>query len=293
MLQQNGITSIPFGISFQKLRELRLDRNQLVSVEPLSTCSSLRKLNISWNNITTFEVIILIYIILIYFKLCFINQGLSGLQNLQELSASHNSITSLKHLRALPSLIEIDVSYNQLKDLQGLQLIPTIEVLHAGNLKFISSIIIFTIFLKFLFKHLINNFIIEHNQISTLVIPQTFFTHLNKELDKGNDKNSSKGEKTISRVNSASSSISNSTTASTNNSKRILKAESKDLGKGKNIKGKGGGSINGSVNGDQKDSEVSSEATPVGLRNLTELYLSENKITSLKGIDAYGTVRYN
>lgn len=56
MLQQNGITSIPFGISFNKLRELRLDRNQLVSVEPLSTCSNLRKLNISWNNIKTFEV---------------------------------------------------------------------------------------------------------------------------------------------------------------------------------------------------------------------------------------------
>jgi Leucine-rich repeat (LRR) protein len=56
MLQQNGISAIPHGVSFHKLRELRLDRNQLTSVEPLSSCSNLRKLNLSWNKLSSFEV---------------------------------------------------------------------------------------------------------------------------------------------------------------------------------------------------------------------------------------------
>lgn len=57
MIQQNGISSIPFGNSFSKLRDLRLDRNHLTSVEPLSICSNLRTLNISWNKLISLEVL--------------------------------------------------------------------------------------------------------------------------------------------------------------------------------------------------------------------------------------------
>lgn len=115
MLQQNGISSFcPAFSSFNKLKELRLDRNQLGSIQYLNHCSSLRMLDLSHNHITSLE-------------------GLAGLQNLQELRISHNRLTDLKHLRALPSLVELDISYNQIRKLSGLQLLPTIEVLHAGR----------------------------------------------------------------------------------------------------------------------------------------------------------------
>ncbi len=52
---------------------------------------------------------------------------------MQELRVTNNKITTIKDLRALPSLRELDVSYNMLSDLNGLQLLPTLEICHAGT----------------------------------------------------------------------------------------------------------------------------------------------------------------
>lgn len=113
MLQQNSITEIIFGFEgFKKLRELRLDRNQLTTIDHLQHCSSLRVLDLSWNKITSLE-------------------GLAGLQSLQELKINNNLISSLLPLRALPSLVEIQVSNNRLKTLDGIQQIPTLQTIHA------------------------------------------------------------------------------------------------------------------------------------------------------------------
>ena len=55
------------------------------------------------------------------------NDGIQGLQSLQELRVNNNNIKSLKTLNGLPSLIEIQVVSNQLRSLDGLQNITTLE----------------------------------------------------------------------------------------------------------------------------------------------------------------------
>lgn len=58
--------------------------------------------------------------------------------------------------------------------------------------------------------------------------------------------------------------------------------------------GRGGRSRSGREKDDKEEKEEQSDplsAPPVGLPSLSELYLSGNKITTLKGFDAYGTVR--
>jgi Leucine-rich repeat (LRR) protein len=126
----------------------------------------------------------------------------------------------------------------------------------------------------------------ENNQISTLVIPQTFFTHLSKDINKG-DKGKGSEKKSISRSSSASSSISVASKADSRSDAR--------RGRG----GRGGGARSGrggrekdekEEKEDQSDSSSAAPAAPVGLPSLSELYLSGNKITTLKGFDAYGTV---
>jgi hypothetical protein len=59
-------------------------------------------------------------------------QGIAGLQSLSELRASHNHITTLRHMRALPNLKEMNVSNNQLTNLIGLELLPSIQAISAG-----------------------------------------------------------------------------------------------------------------------------------------------------------------
>lgn len=56
MLQQNGITNLVTSFtSLAKLRELRVDRNRLSSVDNLSCCTSLRMLDLSWNKISSLD----------------------------------------------------------------------------------------------------------------------------------------------------------------------------------------------------------------------------------------------
>lgn len=57
MAQQNGIKEIPPGfLSFNKLKELRIDRNQISYLHHLNHCVSLKFLDASWNELTSLEV---------------------------------------------------------------------------------------------------------------------------------------------------------------------------------------------------------------------------------------------
>lgn len=115
LLQQNGIASFPTSFkTLKNLRELRVDRNQITSIENLSGCSALRILDLSFNNIESLS-------------------GIAGLQSLQELKVNNNKITSLQTLRSLPSIRELQVSHNKLVNLDGVQYLPTLETIHADN----------------------------------------------------------------------------------------------------------------------------------------------------------------
>ena len=113
-LQQCAITElVDHFTSMKKLRELRLDHNNLTRLDNyLSCCSSLRSLDLSSNRIISLE-------------------GLAGLQSLEELRVSNNSVRSLLPLRSLPCLVSLDVSHNKLASLEGLQNLNMLETLHA------------------------------------------------------------------------------------------------------------------------------------------------------------------
>ena len=65
-LQQNYLKNIPDSFAaLIKLRELRLDRNQISSLSNLMTLSNLRNLDISGNNIESLEVC-MIYVFYMY-----------------------------------------------------------------------------------------------------------------------------------------------------------------------------------------------------------------------------------
>ncbi len=114
-LQQNCIVEIPYCMrQMQKIRHLRIDRNQIQQIENLQGCTGLRSLDLSSNRLESIE-------------------GVAGLQSLTELKVNNNKITSLKALRALPSLKEVQVDNNALKNLDGIQHIPTLQVLYCNN----------------------------------------------------------------------------------------------------------------------------------------------------------------
>ena len=57
MLQQNDIRRIPDAFKVLiKLRNIRLDRNRLTSIDNLINCAALRSLNLSYNQLTSIEV---------------------------------------------------------------------------------------------------------------------------------------------------------------------------------------------------------------------------------------------
>ena len=77
-LQQNGISKLISAFTnMKKLRDLRLDRNKLQTVDYLHQCSSLRVLDLSWNNLKTLD-------------------GIAGLQSLQELKNLLNYLGNIK-----------------------------------------------------------------------------------------------------------------------------------------------------------------------------------------------------
>lgn len=114
-LQQNYIRELAFCLrSMNKLRRLRVDKNDLKSIENLHCCTALRYLDLSYNKIESLD-------------------GIAGLQNLSELKITNNKIRSLRGLSSLPSLLEIHIDDNLLSSLSGIQNIPTLEILHASR----------------------------------------------------------------------------------------------------------------------------------------------------------------
>lgn len=256
MIQQNELTSIPSSFkSLKYLRELRVDRNQLTSIKNISGCCCLRILDISFNKIECLA-------------------ELSGMQSLQELRANHNNIKSLDTLKCLPSLRELEVSHNKLTNLDGIQQFPTLEGIHA-----------------------------ESNFIDTLKIPQTYTKQKNPSLkldSEGTDINMS-GLGTLSRKPSLVSigtmsrkpSTSNVGTLSRKTSISSISAMSRKPSMSKMNMTMSMSMTLGSERSrsasvdfiDFKDETV----TVLGMRALSEVFLSNNLIVSLDGLDSLGT----
>lgn len=240
LLQQNKVKKLETEfLSFKKLRELRLDRNELTSIDNLHCCTALRILDLSWNKIESIE-------------------GLAGLQSLTELRLNNNCIDSLVSFRALPSLTELNVSYNKLKSLEGIQMLPTLMSINASC-----------------------------NEITTLRIPQTY-SHQNKALDKTTETRKAGGKDDKALVGDKSKKGSGASAAPAT---VIGKLSSKGAGAG-------AGAVAGSTASIDSSSIASASASaPVGtlprvatlgMPNLCEVILRDNKLTNLAGIDTLG-----
>jgi Leucine-rich repeat (LRR) protein len=251
MIQQNEITSIPSTFkSLKYLRELRVDRNQLTSIKNLSGCVCLRILDISFNKIDCLA-------------------ELSGMQSLQELRANHNDIRSLDTLRSLPSLRELEVSHNKLTKLDGVEHLPTLEGIHADN-----------------------------NFIDTLKIPQTYTKQRNPtlKLDFECTDTNMASFGTLSRkpslVNvgtlSRKPSMSNVVTLSRKTSMSSLSMSRKPSMSKMNMCMTLGSDRSRSASVDFVDFKDET-VTVLGMRALTEVFLSHNRIVSFDGLDSLGT----
>ena len=199
-----------------------------MQIENLGQCTSLRLLNLSYNEITSLD-------------------GLMGLQSLEELKCTNNNISSLKALKALPSLVEIDVSCNMLTSIDGIQFIPSLEVVHA-----------------------------ESNLITSVSIGQTY-SRQNQKLDKGGEKKSQGlvSSKSTGKL-SGSSSIANS---------RGSGKRGSDTASSTPI------STSRSSTASTADAKPTTNVVPeqvLGMRHLTDVFLGDNKISSLKGLDRLG-----
>ena len=253
MIQQNEIKSIPASFkSLKYLRELRLDRNQLISIKNLSGCCCLRILDVSFNKIECLA-------------------ELSGMQFLQELRANHNNIKSLETLRSLPSIRELEVSHNKLTNLDGVQHLPTLEGIHA-----------------------------ENNYIDTLKIPQTYTKQRNPahKLDFDSSEFNMSGGGTLSRKPSMGNvgtlsrkpSMGNVSTLSRKPSmgsvSTMSRKPSMSMLMSMNMSSIGSASERSrSSSVDFKDETV----TLLGMRSLREVFLSDNLIISLDGLNTLGT----
>mmetsp|Transcript_14481 Transcript_14481/g.21790 ORF Transcript_14481/g.21790 Transcript_14481/m.21790 type:complete len:937 (+) Transcript_14481:98-2908(+) len=254
------ITDIECLCGIKRMEALMLQQNGISSIPHGNSFNKLRVLRLDRNQLTSVENLSIcsnLRTLNISWNKLTSLEGIAGLQNLQELSVSHNNLTSLKHLRALPSLTELDVSYNYMKDLHGLQLLPTVEVLHA-----------------------------EHNAIGSIHIPQTYFSHLNKELDPAGGGSSTRTESKsdpsgVGSVAGSARSASNQT-GTVSGSKRGKQPMSRKKS-------------SASAGGEDKSLSAASSSTKttgkevVGLQCLAELYLADNNIKTLKGFDSYGT----
>lgn len=144
----------------------------------------------------------------------------------------------------------------------------------------------------------------ENNAITTIQIPQTYMSHLNKQLDKGGGGSTNKtpaagprsvaskqgGKGAAGEAGSVATghSIGKSTTA---NKSSASSAQPSSKSKATRKTSSSGGGGDGQPSEESSSGHTSASAAPVvGLQYLNELYLCGNKIESLVGIEAYGTV---
>ncbi|XP_041359793.1 protein phosphatase 1 regulatory subunit 7-like [Gigantopelta aegis] len=112
-LQHNKIKKIGRGLSgLKKLKQLRLDSNQLVKLETsdLVACVQLTTINLSSNFIDNLK-------------------ALSYLPNLVELFASGNRLRKVSDLQRCKQLQEVDLSKNHITDLTGLNNLSNLQIL--------------------------------------------------------------------------------------------------------------------------------------------------------------------
>ena len=112
-LQHNKIKKIGRGLNgLKKLKQLRLDSNQLVKLETseLVACVQLTTLDLSSNYLDNLK-------------------ALSYLPNLVELFASGNRLRKVSDLQRCKNLQEVDLSNNHITDLSGLSNMSNLQIL--------------------------------------------------------------------------------------------------------------------------------------------------------------------
>jgi hypothetical protein len=131
-------------------------------------------------------------------------------------------------------------------------------------------------------------FLSEENQICTIQIPQTYMSHLNKQLDK--DGGGSTNKSANKGIKGGGDNVSITTSGTSKHTKATLtqqKSSAVASGKSKSTSRRSSSVTEGDSSA---QSSTSSKAPVVGLQYLYELYLRGNAIESLTGIEAYGTV---
>jgi hypothetical protein len=170
----------------------------------------------------------------------------------------------------------------------------------CGSLDLLTRIQLYIIYIIYCTVTLVLIFVVlfsivlENNTITTIQIPQTYMSHLNKQLAKdgggstnkpsGSDKTSRGGGDNASTTTGTTSKRSKNSSASANKS-----SASSSVSRTKTTSSRRMSESEASSGGGSKDSAPS--VTPVvGLQFLNELYLCGNRIESLAGMEAYGTV---
>ncbi|XP_074647036.1 uncharacterized protein LOC141903059 isoform X2 [Tubulanus polymorphus] len=116
-LQHNLIKNIGKGLmNLKKLKQLRLDYNNLIKMEPteLASCSMITYLNISHNRLDNLAAV-------------------NCLSNLEELHASDNRIRVVTDLKRCKKLQELNLSRNKIADISGLKDLPKLMVLDVSH----------------------------------------------------------------------------------------------------------------------------------------------------------------
>lgn len=114
-LSANQLTNLDFVEFIQGLKTLRVSKNFIGDISPLTAQTGILVLDISYNYVESVD-------------------SLAGFVNLQHLNLSHNQIRSLKALEGITSVITLDVSNNQLESVDGINFMEDMEVLNlSGN----------------------------------------------------------------------------------------------------------------------------------------------------------------
>lgn len=114
-LSHNKLTEIPKELAcFSKIRELKLNWNQIREIENLKSLKNLRSLELKSNKISNIK-------------------GLEGLNNLNQLNLSENNISEIKNLESLIKLEILDLSHNKIKEIKNLNHLIKVKILNLSH----------------------------------------------------------------------------------------------------------------------------------------------------------------
>jgi hypothetical protein len=129
----------------------------------------------------------------------------------------------------------------------------------------------------------------ENNAITTLSIPKTYFSHLNKELDKKGGGSNHPSGKGVGASVAEESAASGSKARGGSTVKPSASAKSVGTSTAPSSR-KSSKASNASAAPSQEGETLNSADAIVGLQCLSELFLGNNKIKTLRGFEAFGVV---